>query len=91
MLSEIQQSYLEYREQKEPLRDHAGPNSVTNGAINIRQDEMDSRINKGNKIQKYSFYLSEPKNRHITREPGEEVASRQGEPATVRANTTSSR
>ena len=51
---------------------------------------IDSRIKKGRRIQKYSFYLTEPKNRHITQETGGEVDSQQGVPATVRASTTSS-
>ena len=41
-------------------------------------------------MQTYSFHLTESKNRHITREPGGEVASQQGVPASVRASTTSS-
>ena len=39
---------LENREQRDPWRDCPGSNSVTNGVLNIRQDEMDSRIKKGN-------------------------------------------
>ena len=63
--------------------DRLGPDSVINGVVNIREDETDSRINKGNYVQTYSSYLSEPKNKHITQEPGREVASWQGVPATV--------
>ena len=31
-----------------PLDGLSWPDSVTNGLVNIREDEMDSRINKGN-------------------------------------------
>ena len=39
---------LENREQRDPWMDLPGSNSVTNGVVNIRQDEMDSRIKEGN-------------------------------------------
>ena len=45
---------------------------------------MDSRINKGNYIQIYSFCLIEPNPRHVTREPGGDVASQQEVPASVK-------
>ena len=61
---------LENKEQRDPWRDRSGPDSVTNGVVNICQDEMYSRIKKGNYVQIYMFYLTECKNRHITREPG---------------------
>ena len=39
---------LENGEQRDPWRDRPGPNYDTNGIVNIREDEMDSRIKKGN-------------------------------------------
>ena len=64
---------LENREQRDPWRDRSRSDSATNRVVNNRQDEMYSRINKGNYIQKYKFYLTEEKNRHITRETGRGV------------------
>ena len=37
------------------------PDSVTNGVVNIRQDEIDSRIKKGTYYVKYKLYLTEQK------------------------------
>ena len=41
---------LENREQRDPWRDLLGTDSVVNGVVTIREDEMDSRINKGNYV-----------------------------------------
>ena len=39
---------LENREQRDPWRSRLGPDSVINGVVTICEDEMDSRIKKGN-------------------------------------------
>ena len=52
---------LENREQRDPWRDRLGSDSVTNRVVNIRQDEMYSRIKKGKYVQIHKFYLTESK------------------------------
>ena len=47
MLSEMQRRV---REQRDHRRDLLGPDSVVNGVVTIREDGMDSRINKGNYV-----------------------------------------
>ena len=51
----------------------------------LQKAEVSSRVRKGIQRQTVSSNLSEPKNRHIARKPGDEVATQMTMTASARA------